>query len=59
MADMSAAAVTARLKRAAELASLCIKLSRTTAESTEATPGRLSGLPRQGADGAPGARGEK
>lgn len=28
MADMSAAAVTARLKQASELASLCLKLSR-------------------------------
>ncbi len=38
MADMSPEAVTARLKQASELASLCVKLSRATPDPKQPTP---------------------
>ena len=40
MADMRAAAVTARLKQASELASLCLKLSRAMPHPPQPAPGR-------------------
>jgi hypothetical protein len=46
MADMTAAAVTARLKRASELAALCVKLSRARADPADATAGHCADTPR-------------
>lgn len=47
MTDMTAAAVTARLKQASELAALCVKLSRATAEPADPTLARATEPPRE------------
>ena len=44
MADMSAEAVTSRLRQASELASLCVKLSRAIPDPAQ----QLPALPTQG-----------
>lgn len=47
MADMTAAAVTARLKQASELAALCVKLSRASADPADVTAGHAADTPRE------------